>query len=74
MYLNSFGVEILQVFAFKLGKIIYKIRLNWKKKKNALALVRERDRPSDRRLSAKVMPIFADREVSRGQRGGSLRP
>jgi hypothetical protein len=26
---------------------------------------------SDRRLSAKLVPTFADREVSRGQRGGS---
>jgi hypothetical protein len=30
-------------------------------------------RPSDRRLSAKWLPTFADR-VPRGQRGGSLRP
>jgi hypothetical protein len=31
-------------------------------------------RPSDRRLSAKLLPNFADRMVSRGQRNGSLRP
>jgi hypothetical protein len=31
-------------------------------------------RPSDRRLSAKWVPTFADRGVSRGQRDGSLRP
>jgi hypothetical protein len=31
-------------------------------------------RPSDRRLSAKPMRILADRGVSLGQRGGSLRP
>jgi hypothetical protein len=28
-------------------------------------------RPSDRRLSAKLVPIFVDRGVSRGQRSGS---
>jgi hypothetical protein len=31
-------------------------------------------RPSDRRLSAKLVPTFADRGVPRGQRDGSLRP
>jgi hypothetical protein len=31
-------------------------------------------RPSDRRLSAKLVPTFADRGVSRSQRGGCLRP
>jgi hypothetical protein len=31
-------------------------------------------RPSDRRLSAKLVPTFADREVPRGQRDGSLGP
>jgi hypothetical protein len=31
-------------------------------------------RPSDRLLSAKLVPTFADRKVSRSQRGGSLRP
>jgi hypothetical protein len=31
-------------------------------------------RPSDRRLSAKLVPTFADRGVSRAQRDGSLRP
>jgi hypothetical protein len=31
-------------------------------------------RPSDRRLSAKWLPTFADRGVPRGQRAGSLRP
>jgi hypothetical protein len=30
--------------------------------------------PSDRRLSAKLVPTFADRGLSRGRRGGSLRP
>jgi hypothetical protein len=30
--------------------------------------------PSDRRLSAKLMPIFADRGLQRDQRDGSLRP
>jgi hypothetical protein len=30
--------------------------------------------PSDRRLSAKLVPTFADRGVPRGQRDGSLRP
>jgi hypothetical protein len=30
-------------------------------------------RPSDRRLSAKLVLTFTDREVSRGQHGGSLR-
>jgi hypothetical protein len=40
-----------------------------------MALVRERTiRQSDRRLSGKLMPTFADRGVSRGQRGGSLQP
>jgi hypothetical protein len=28
-------------------------------------------RPSDRRLSAKLMPSFADREMARSQHGGS---
>jgi hypothetical protein len=31
-------------------------------------------RPSDRRLSSKLVPTFANRGVSRSQRGGSLRP
>jgi hypothetical protein len=31
-------------------------------------------RPSDRRLSAKLVPTFSDRGVPRGQRNGSLRP
>jgi hypothetical protein len=31
-------------------------------------------RPSDRRLSAKLLPSFADRGVSHGQCGGSPRP
>jgi hypothetical protein len=31
-------------------------------------------RPGDRRLSAKLVPTFADRGVSRGQRGTSVRP
>jgi hypothetical protein len=31
-------------------------------------------RPSDRRLSAKLVPTFMGREVLRGQRDGSLRP
>jgi hypothetical protein len=31
-------------------------------------------RPSDRRLSAKLVPTFADRMAPRGQRDGSLRP
>jgi hypothetical protein len=31
-------------------------------------------RPSDRRLSAKLVPTFADRGVSRGQRNGFPRP
>jgi hypothetical protein len=30
--------------------------------------------PSDRRLSAKLVPTFADRRVQRSQSGGSLRP
>jgi hypothetical protein len=42
---------------------------------NSVPLVRERTiRPSDRRLSAKWVPTFADRGVSHGQRDGSLRP
>jgi hypothetical protein len=32
------------------------------------------NQPSDRRLSAKLVPTFAARGVSRGQRGGSLQP
>jgi hypothetical protein len=31
-------------------------------------------RPSDRRLSAKLVPTFADRGVPRGQHDGSLQP
>jgi hypothetical protein len=31
-------------------------------------------RPSDQCLSAKLMQTFADRGVSRGKRGGSIRP
>jgi hypothetical protein len=38
---------------------------------NSVALVRERNIPRDRRLSAKLMPTFADRGVSHGQCGGS---
>jgi hypothetical protein len=34
----------------------------------------EQYRPSDRRLSAKLVPTFADRGVPRGQRDGSLQP
>jgi hypothetical protein len=36
--------------------------------------VSELYRPSNRRLSAKLMPTFVDRGLSRGQRGGSIRP
>jgi hypothetical protein len=35
---------------------------------------REPYRPSDRRLSAKLVPTFADRRLSRDERGSSLRP
>jgi hypothetical protein len=35
---------------------------------------RELHQPSDRRLSAKLVSIFADRGESRGQRNGSSRP
>jgi hypothetical protein len=35
---------------------------------------RELYRPSDRRLSAKLMPTICDERVSCGQRDGSLRP
>jgi hypothetical protein len=39
---------------------------------NTVALVRERtNRPSFRRLSTKLVPTFAERGVSRSQRGGS---
>jgi hypothetical protein len=31
----------------------------------------ELHRPSDRRLSAKLVPTFADKDVWRSQRGGS---
>jgi hypothetical protein len=44
-----------------------------KQKTNSVAWVRERTIPSDRRLSAKLVPTFADR-VPRGQRDRSLRP
>jgi hypothetical protein len=41
-------------------------------KKNSVAWsASELYRPSDRRLSAKLVPILADRGVSRSQRGGS---
>ena len=44
-------------------------------KKNSVALVRKRTIPTDgRRPSAKLVPTFADRGVSRGQRNGSPRP
>ena len=39
------------------------------------ALVRERSTPTERcRRSAKLVPTFADRGVSRGKRNGSPRP
>jgi hypothetical protein len=39
---------------------------------NSVGLVRERIYPlSDRRWSAKFVPTFADRRVSRSQHGGS---
>jgi hypothetical protein len=39
---------------------------------NSVDLVRERTIPTERpRLSAKLVPTFADRGVSRNQRGGS---
>jgi hypothetical protein len=41
---------------------------------NCVAFVRERTKPTERRLSAKLVPTFADRGVSCGQRGGFLRP
>jgi hypothetical protein len=41
---------------------------------NSVALVRERTIPSERRLSAKLLPTFEDRGVLRDQRGGSPRP
>jgi hypothetical protein len=41
---------------------------------DSVALVRDLYRPSDRRLSAKLVPTFVDRGVSRGQRNGSPRP
>ena len=44
-------------------------------KLNSVALVRsELYRQSGRRRSAKLVPTFADRGVSRGQRNGSPRP
>jgi hypothetical protein len=33
----------------------------------------ELNQASDRRLSAKLVPTFVDREVSRGQHGGSIK-
>jgi hypothetical protein len=39
---------------------------------NSVALVRERTIPSDRHLSAKLLPAFADRGVSRGQQFQTL--
>jgi hypothetical protein len=38
---------------------------------NSVALIREPTIPSDRRLSAKLVPTFADLGVSHGQCGGS---
>ena len=43
-------------------------------KKNSVALVRELYRQNGRRRSAKLVPTFADRGMSRGQRNGSPRP
>jgi hypothetical protein len=39
---------------------------------NSVALVRSR--PSDRRLTVKLVPTLADRGMSSGQRDGSLQP
>jgi hypothetical protein len=50
------------------------LRTLYSKKLNSVALVRERTIPIDRRLSAKLVPTFADRGVSHGQRNGSPRP
>jgi hypothetical protein len=44
------------------------------KKTPWLESVRELYRPSDRLLSAKLIPTFADSGVPRGQRDGSLLP
>jgi hypothetical protein len=41
---------------------------------NSVALVRERTIPTERPSLVGIMPTFADRVVSRGQHGGSLRP
>ena len=44
-------------------------------KLNSVALVRTRTIPTERPPpSAKLVPTFADREVSRGQRNGSPQP
>jgi hypothetical protein len=48
--------------------IILLIRNSWPEPANELY------RLSDRSFSEKFVPTFADRGVSRGQRGGSLRP
>jgi hypothetical protein len=45
----------------------YKKKTPWSESANELY------RPRNRRLSAKWLPTFADREVTRGQREGSLR-
>jgi hypothetical protein len=48
-----------------------------KKKQNKLPWpesASELYRPGDRHLSAKLVPTFADRGLSRSQRGGSPRP
>jgi hypothetical protein len=51
------------------------IRSGSKIKLNSVALVRERTIPTEgRRRSAKLVPTFAGRGVSRGQRNGSPRP
>jgi hypothetical protein len=64
--------HFLRVSSYKtfvnLIQVLHSIKTPWPE------FASELHRPSDRRLSATLVPTYADSRVSRGQRDGSLRP
>jgi hypothetical protein len=67
MYMTLFLLSIWQAQ-------LYREHKTFKKSIYFVALVNKLYGPNGRSLSAKIVPTFADRRVSRGQRIGSLRP
>jgi hypothetical protein len=68
-YLIQLGFEVLTVVVMKLHLLEYKT----KTKLNGFYSASEPYPPSGSRLSAKLVPTFVGREMSRGQHGRSLR-